>query len=234
MTFDETALQQPGGNSPAPVAYDPNEFWLRTLLRWYIGLIIRPALTIREIVEREPLLAGLLTTCVTATLWVGLLSSHRLLYLPISDFVRGVSILGPIAAGVIVIFSIAMAIAVHIAAQMARSPGDLDGTLASTLMANVVGLFTAGIGFILFLVNSFVITGQSFVSRSSAHEWLILLTLGWLILIVTIVVRKNYQTSWGRTAIITAGGLVMGVPVSMLLSAPLAAIFVFFSILLST
>ena len=41
------------GNSPPPVTYNPDEFWLRTLLRWYIGLVIRPSPTIREIVERR-------------------------------------------------------------------------------------------------------------------------------------------------------------------------------------
>ena len=50
-------------NTPDPMPVDaqtyPQEFWLRTLLRWYIGLIIRPAPTIREIVERRPLWAGL-------------------------------------------------------------------------------------------------------------------------------------------------------------------------------
>ena len=43
MTSDETGLQPPDGNGSKPVDYNPNEFWLRTLLRWYIGLIIRHA-----------------------------------------------------------------------------------------------------------------------------------------------------------------------------------------------
>ena len=38
----------------------PDEFWLRTLLRWYIGLVIRPSPTIREIVERPGLIGILL------------------------------------------------------------------------------------------------------------------------------------------------------------------------------
>ena len=54
---------QPEGNSPPPVGYNPDEFWLRTLLRWYIGLVIRPVPTIREIVERRPVWAGVGDGC---------------------------------------------------------------------------------------------------------------------------------------------------------------------------
>ncbi len=47
-------MNQPETTPPsAPPTY-PDEFFLKTLLRWYIGLIIRPAPTIREIVERRP------------------------------------------------------------------------------------------------------------------------------------------------------------------------------------
>ena len=63
---------QPGRNNPEPVDYNPDEFWLRTLLRWYIGLVIRPVPTIREIVERRPLLAGLGTVVCVSMILEGL------------------------------------------------------------------------------------------------------------------------------------------------------------------
>ncbi len=228
-------MSQPDTAPPSgPITYDPNEFWLRTLFRWYIGLIIHPTPTIREIVEREQFLVGLLTTCAAAVLWIGLLVSYRLLYLPISDFVQGVFVLGPISAGILVILTIAIAVAIHVMAQLLRSAGTLDGTLATLLMANVVGLFTAMVGLLLFLVDSFVVSGQNLLSLNSAYEWLILGTLAWLILMLIIVIRENYHASWSRITIIAIGGLAVGVPVGTLLNVPLIAVFVFVDILLST
>ncbi len=45
-----------------------SEFWLRTLLRWYVGLVIRPGATVREIVLREPPLRYGLLTAIVGTL----------------------------------------------------------------------------------------------------------------------------------------------------------------------
>ena len=70
MTSGETGLQPPDGNVSKPVVYNPNEFWLRTLLRWYIGLVIRPSPTIREIVERRPVWAGVGTAVVGSAMSV--------------------------------------------------------------------------------------------------------------------------------------------------------------------
>ena len=62
MTSDETTARSPAATARLPLPMTPNEFWLRTLLRWYIGLVIRPSPTIREIVERRPPLRfGLVT-----------------------------------------------------------------------------------------------------------------------------------------------------------------------------
>ncbi len=213
--------------------YNPNEFWLRTLLRWYIGLTIRPAPTIMEIVEREKFLGGLLTACAAAALWMGLLASYRLLYLPASDFVGGVFVLGPILAGIFVVFSIAIAIALHMAAQLMRCPGTMDGTVASMLMANSVGVFTALAGLTYFLLTSLVFPGWKFITYNNANEWLAFVTLVWFILMAVIVVRKNYSASWWRTTIVMVCGLSLGVPVAALISVPLLAAFVFFNIILS-
>ena len=77
-------------NTPQPAVNDaqayPRELWLRTLLRWYIGLIIRPTPTIREIVDRRPQLAGL--GMVGAGFLVSILIGYRSY-----DLMRGESVL---------------------------------------------------------------------------------------------------------------------------------------------
>ncbi len=66
MNGEESASQPPisGGDAPVAGGGYPSEFWLRTVLRWYVGLVIRPGATVREILERRPLLAGVGTASV--------------------------------------------------------------------------------------------------------------------------------------------------------------------------
>ena len=165
MTSDETTLQQSGGNSPAPIAYDPNEFWLRTLLRWYIGLVIRPVPTIREIVERRPPLRfglvtviwGILVSLGASSVSVWLLDRPEGLVFPpgqtSESWVAVVVLLAGIC-GVVASYAVIWATMLHWIGKIFRNSGDLKTTMGSMMLFLAVafalisaGMIIVGIGY---------------------------------------------------------------------------------------
>ena len=184
--------------------------WLRTLLRWYIGLIIRPTPTIREIVERRPVWAGVGTVCAAAGFWMGL-EGVTIVLADVRRHPRRINSYSHIGRN-----------------TRDRNVGDCNhrthrgkinpylrkcGWYVRRPIGGVCGgILLAAIGFTIFLLDRFVVPGQRIVSLDRTFEWLTWVAAGWLILMIVIVVRENYGTDWGRTAIITVGGLALGVP----------------------
>ena len=213
---------QPGPNNPEPVDYNPNEFWLRTLLRWYIGLVIRPSPTIREIVERRPVWAGVVGLPASGFLWVGQLMSYDFSNWPISVFALAVSVLALILAGGLVSFSFVMAGAVHITARLARCHGDFTKMYAGLmLVASALSWTAAAIGFTFIVVDNFVISWKRVSTDQTVSLWLALVALIWIIVLFSVVVRENYKIGLRRSALVTLGGLGAGLPVAVILQMPL-------------
>ena len=219
---------QPGGNAPAPVAYDPNEFWLRTLLRWYIGLVIRPSPTIREIVEREPLLAALVTLPVSGYLWMTLIATLAVSSLSSPTYFRAMGVMGTILVAGVLIATVTLAIFVHLSAKVAQGNGGFPGILAGTgLVAGVPSLTTAAMGFTFYVIPWGLDTHDETVYR-----WLALLTIPWVITLLLVVVRENYRIGIKRSVFVTTSGLVLSVPVAITLTWPLFITFILLGIAL--
>ena len=234
MTSDETGLQPPDGNGSKPVDYNPNEFWLRTLLRWYIGLIIRPTPTIREIVERRPVWAGVVGLPASAIFWVGHLMAYDLSDRSISYLVLLVSASGILLAGILVILTLVMAASVHFTAKLAKFNGDFGGTYVGlALVAGALSWTAAAIGFTFFLVDNFVIYWKMIATDQTVSLWIALLAVVWIVALMTVVVRENYRIGPKHSALVTFGGLAAGLPAAILLAGPLIIVGVVLGVALS-
>ena len=232
MTFDETAFAQPGGNSPAPVAYDPNEFWLRTLLRWYIGLVIRPSPTIREIVERRPLLAGLGTVVCVSMILEGLsevLYSNR--DFSNRDFSGYLETLAIIGIRTLVYFLLACLLAAlfaligHLISSVIGSSSSFTGSFSAVAMLNVlrfvwlipIAAEQAGLG-IQFDDPSLPLDPFPAWFAPWGINWLTLLPIVvWGIILAAIVFRENYALSNIQAFVSTFASLVAVVAIWVLL-----------------
>ena len=218
---------QPEGNNPPPVTYNPDEFWLRTLLRWYIGLVIRPVPTIREIVERRPLLAGLGTVVCVSMILEGLsvvLYSNR-------DFSGYSEILAIIGIRTLVYFLLACLLAAlfaligHLINSVIGSSSSFTGSFSAVAMLNVlrfvwlipIAAEQAGLG-IQFDDPSLPLDPFPAWFAPWGINWLTLLPIVvWGIILAAIVFRENYALSNIQAFVSTFASLVAVVAIWVLL-----------------
>ena len=220
MTSDQTALHQPGGSAPAPATYNPNEFWLRTLLRWYIGLIIRPSPTIREIVERRLLWAGV------GSLWGGitasLLSSLVAIISVDGSFsstsempnVFGV-LLDPAAIAGYCVASMGMlglwVYIMHLVALRLGGTGTYSATLLGMIFASAdaaiaLAIVMLGLGIIYFDAQSALSASNAFIVVALV---VVLAAILWGNFIATRVAKVNYGLDTSKTILVVT---VCGIP----------------------
>ena len=220
MTFDETALQQPGGNAPAPVAYDPNEFWLRMLLRWYIGLVIRPSPTIREIVERRPLLAGVGTAVVGSAMSVVVYdAAYQLLEfqsLSIDQVNSGEVQVGlvaiPLWCALIVSAFTLWSLVIHWIAERFGNRASFQKTFSAMLVISAIlfAVFSSGI-----LAASLIIDpGSPRIFKDALHTvtnvTLALTVVGllWICSLSATMVKEQYDLHIGKAALAVALSII--------------------------
>ena len=219
MTSDETALHQPGGNAPAPATYNPNEFWLRTLLRWYIGLIIRPSPTIREIVERRPVWAGVVTvwsqTPFWAVIWLAFgeyASFSRAISGPMDVLESAFFALIGLAIPAVPILLV-LALFLHAGSRVMGGWGDWRRTFAGLMMILVVGFVPAALG-IAALFPLEVANLEPFDPRGNwVVTALVLIGIIWATGLTILMVRHTYGLHIGRSTLVTFGSAIVGIPV---------------------
>ena len=227
MTSDETALNQPGPNNPEPVDYNPDEFWLRTLLRWYIGLIIRPSPTIREIVEREPpIWMGMGTLLLFGFVW-SFLSISLLLHLSYSSLenVWGLAYIPLFLSGVGVLVIAMLATALHVAARLLGGSGKLTVTLAGVTLFSALSPLPAAIAaltFVLVAVSDFW-SEAGIAAGIGATIMLIafLFELARVAILSTLLISPNYALAFPRAARVLLTILVLGLPLAVAATLPL-------------
>ena len=219
MTFDETALQQSGGNASPPVGYNPDEFWLRTLLRWYIGLVIRPSPTIREIVERRPVWAGLgavwLQTPFWAVIWLAFgeyASFSQAFSQPMDILMTSFFALVLLAIPAVPIVLV-LALFFHAGSRLMGGLGDWRRTFFALMMSMFVGFVPATIG----IAALFPLEAANLERSDPAGNWvvtsLILMGTIWVAGLAILVVRHSYGFRIGRSAAVTLGSAIVGIPV---------------------
>ncbi len=174
--------------SSRPATY-PDEFFLKTLLRWYIGLIIRPASTIREIVDARPLGLGLLTLVVTNAV-VSMLN--------VTALVDGVSVGIVVGAGIFfAMFAIPThalpALVSHSIAKMLDGNGTYVGYLSAVSMATIILLAASVVSEIPWIILSNSETATILTSVIVALAGLIWFAVPWIV-----VLRENYGFTTGN------------------------------------
>ena len=211
---------QPGRNNPEPVDYNPDEFWLRTLLRWYIGLVIRPSPTIREIVERRPVWAGV------GSLWGGITASLLSSLVAIISVDGSLSttsempnvfgvLLGPAAVAGYCVASLGMlglwVYIMHLVALRLGGTGTYSATLLGMIFASAdaaiaLGIVMLGLGIIYFdaqsafgVINAFIVVALVVV----------LAAILWGNFIATRVAKVNYGLDTSKTILVVT---VCGIP----------------------
>ena len=222
MTSDETAPQQPTGNTPPPVTYNPNELWLRTLLRWYIGLIIRPAPTIREIVERRaPLrfglvtvICGILVSLGASSVSVWLLDRPEGLVFPpgqtSESWVAVVVVLAGIC-GVVASYAVIWATMLHWIGKIFRNSGDLKATMGSMMLflAVAFALISAGmiiVGFVYPQIEADIRNVEDVLTYSVLG----LATVGllWVAVLGALLLRQTHEIGKLAAAITVVASLL--------------------------
>ena len=194
---------QPGGNTPSPVTYNPNEFWLRTLLRWYIGLVIRPSPTIREIVERRPVWWGL------GTLISILLFDGAITFLAAPFIARGAipdtqQILASVTATGVLLFSfVVFSALVHFVTRLLGGSGSFTGIVTAISFVSILQLFDS-----VYLVAAARLwalqdstDGPTDVPTLALNVTIQVLVLAWTLAIVALAVRENYGLSTRSAAV---------------------------------
>lgn len=205
MASDETPLQPPGRSNPEPVDSEPDEFWLRTLIRWYIGLIIRPAPTIREIVERRPVLEGL-GTLVFVTL-VNILAQYvigRAFRETDTDAEAIQTAVALFALTLIYLLAVfVFCLVAHCVSRRLGGVGSLAGLIAVVAMSSiVVAVWTASLPIQEVFVLIYDSTGVSgdrlpLVMRIALMAAVPL----WILVLTAIAVRENYRLSYAATIV---------------------------------
>ena len=208
---------QPEGNAPLPVGYNPDEFWLRTLLRWYIGLVIRPSPTIREIVERRPVWAGLVTLAwnlaIWSTLWLELVedpvtirSSSQVFryFIPTAFSVVPVGIL----------FTPILAVIAHTLARLIGGRGRLKAIYSGLTMSSAAGAVVAIPGVITVIRLS--LSEGPFMGDPALRTFvgMMLFAAVWVVALNVLLVRTTYGLSAIRSSLITLGTIAVGLPVA--------------------
>ena len=221
MTFDETGLQPPDGNVSKPVVYNPDEFWLRTLLRWYIGLVIRPSPTIREIVERRPVWAGAAIVFVQTPIWMLIWLS----YVEDASFSRGIA--GPMDCIAVVLLAIVLiavpslpillvlAWLLHVPAKVFGGWGGLRATFVALMMCMVVGFVPAALGIAGLFPREAANLERTSTAGNPVIASLILFGTAWISILAVIVVRHSYHLGIARSALVVIVATVTGIPAAI-------------------
>ena len=221
---------QPGPNNPEPVSYNPNEFWLRTLLRWYIGLVIRPSPTIREIVGRRAIWAGPVTLLVV--LIVNIIFSIPFVASSIGEgsvsfdealAIRSVILGDFVVITVLVTLSLVLSLLTHAFARLLGGTGIFVGMWSGLMFLNILVLFNFVFSTAFTLVNSYAQwSPQGVQGLSLPLAALRLLVFLWMFVLAFILVRENYQLTTGRAVVSWLGAsavvfVIVAVPILLFL-----------------
>ena len=177
-------------------------------MRWYIGLVIRPVPTIREIVERRPLLAGILALLAVGFLVAILIGIVEQTLVDSS----GITIFQGAYLAILLVFVLTiLSVVVHFVARSVPARGRFKGTYGGLMLTSAAISATAtAVAFVLFLLDHLVVPRQEIVDFGPIYSWFVPVAFLWFIFLAPIVVRQNYGIGWVRSIIVTIGGLVVG------------------------
>ena len=220
MTSDESAPQQPGGNAPPPIAYNPDEFWLRTLLRWYIGLIILPSSTLREIVARRSFWAGVASLSVgvvlsfafsalamiTSVIDLGSRLDPQLRTDPplFQDILIGIAAMAAYCPAALVFLAV-WALVAHFGANRLGGWGDYDDLFIGIAYISANGFFIYCVGMLGFVVLALSNEHSDPLGLLIATALVVSLgSLVWCNLVAVRLVGENYNLSSRQSGVVIA------------------------------
>ncbi len=208
-----------------------SEFWLRTLLRWYVGLVIRPGATVREIVERRPFWAGAIAACIGSYLWLFLWNvytgsgglSHSLE--PSGGFPTNVGgLIVIVIISFIAVISIGvLAVVFHLVASLMRGWGELSAMYVGLLNLSAVAVMT---GILAIAIAALLeVAGVSLAFSTGPR---ILTAIGvaptaWTIFLTYYIIRANYELGPIRSGVALLVGLA-ALPIALTVALALLVI----------
>ena len=219
-------MNQPDTAPPSgPTAY-PDEFFLKTLLRWYIGLIIRPAPTIREIVERGSFWAGWAAAYIAILLWFFLWG----VYTGSSGLSHAQGAFGdfpPIMPSLVILFIIgfipalspgALVIVFHVIAKLLRGWGEVYAMYVGLLNISVVAVATGILG-----IAAAALLEVAGISLAYSTGPRILTPIGvatttWMVVLIHRIVSVNYDLGLIRSGVTVLVGLAIGLPIALVVA----------------
>ena len=214
---------QPDGNSPPSVVYNPDEFWLRTLLRWYIGLIVRPVSTLREIVAARPVALGLLTLLIVAVL-NGVISIGLQLNQDVSSGIgtsglASIVVWAILTAILLTIYLGFSSLIAHVVSTLLGGNGAYTGMLTGLMMLSILSLISSIPALLDALATSI---GEAAVGDRSPFG--LIAALGriavaiWMVILAVIIIRENYRLSTGVAVFswVIWGFVAIGIPISLM------------------
>ena len=176
------------------------------LLNWYIGLIVRPVSTLREIVDARPVALGLLTLLVVAIL-NGAISIGLQLDTDVSSDVAEVQ--NEVGVVSVIVWAIVAAmfatmyfgftsLIAHIISRLLGGNGAYTGMWAGLMMLSILSLIPVIPSLLDALAKGF---GEAAVGDTSpfggiAYVVRIVVAI-WTLILAVILIRENYRLSTG-------------------------------------
>ena len=180
------------------------------LLNWYIGLIVRPVSTLREIVDARPVALGLLTLLIVAIL-NGLVSfAFGLETDTFTDFTDEDINIGPavIILGTLLFVAYVtvqlgfLSLIVHIISKLFGGNGSYSGMLAGLMMLSILSLILVIPGLLDALASGIGEAAEGDTSPFEAISTVVSLVVAiWSIILAIILIRENYRLSTGMAVL---------------------------------
>lgn len=202
---------------------------MRRLPYVYVGLIVHPLATVRQIVEDRAIAPALLTVFATMFLWNALLLApyYYSSNLRVQNFIGpGLALLGSIFAIIAMFLSIAVTIILDSTAKLLGGHGSAIGACVGLTMLSALSIAPLDLGIVVvWTVNLVDHPDERAIGVLTAYG-LFFLTFVWAVLFSVLLVRANYGLGIWRSIVTSTAGAVI-VP----LAAPFPLLYIWGAIL---
>ena len=171
------------------------------LLNWYIGLIVRPVTTLREIVDARPLGLGLLTLLVVAIL-NGAISIGLQLDQDVSSDIAtsglaSIVVWAILTAIFVTIYLGFSSLIAHVVSRLLGGNGAYTGMLTGLMMLSILSLIPS-IPVLLGVLATSIGEAAGGASPFGPIAAIVRIVVAiWMIILAVILIRENYRLSTG-------------------------------------
>ena len=172
------------------------------LLNWYIGLIVRPVSTLREIVDARPVALGLLTLLVVAILngaiSIGLQPDQDVSSDIATSGLASIVVWAILTAIFVTIYLGFSSLIAHVVSRLLGGNGAYTGMWAGLMMLSILSLIPVIPSLLDALAKGF---GEAAVGDTSPFGGIAgtvrIVVAIWTLILAVILIRENYRLSTG-------------------------------------